>query len=93
MQNDPSDEFVELKSLITLGIPGANIEDARGEKNVIAEIIPTTTPFLHIGQFLGFIWSWSPSQPTHVSLQYTENKDSCTPWDLYRLCQFHGKRG
>jgi hypothetical protein len=38
---------VLLKSAITLGIPGANIDDARGEKKVIAEIIPMTTPFLH----------------------------------------------
>jgi hypothetical protein len=45
---------VVLKSFMTLGIPGANMDDARGEKNVIAEMIPMTTPFLHLGQFRGF---------------------------------------
>jgi len=62
-QKVPRDSFVSWKSAKTEGMPGANIDEARGEKNVIAAIIPTTTPFRHNGQFRGFSGSFSPSQP------------------------------
>jgi hypothetical protein len=48
---------------MTEGIPGANMDDARGAKKVIPDIILTTTPFLQSGQLRGFIGSSSPSQP------------------------------
>ena len=63
----PSDSFVVLKDFITEGIPGANMEEARGEKKVIAEIIATTTPFRHNAQLRGFIGSSSPSHPILIS--------------------------
>ena len=56
-----------LKSVMTVGIPGANMEEARGEKKVMAEIMPTTTPFLHSAQFLGFAGSCSPSHPVYIN--------------------------
>jgi hypothetical protein len=48
---------------MTEGIPGANIDEASGEKKVIAETNPITMTFLHNFQLRGFKGSFSPSHP------------------------------
>lgn len=63
-QNVPRDSFVELKAFMTAGMPGANMDDANGEKKVIDATIATTTPFRQRAQLRGFRGSCSPSQPT-----------------------------
>lgn len=48
-------------------MPGANVDEASGEKKVIAETSPIATAFLHNAQFRGFNGSFSPSQPTKAA--------------------------
>lgn len=56
--------FVDPKSSITCGIPGAKIELASGVKNVMADINDTIPHFLANPQFNGLAGSSGPSKST-----------------------------
>ena len=66
-------------------MPGAKIEDAKGERKVIAATSPNSNHLRESGKLRGFLGSSCESQPTRFSSRLVNGYFSGASWSFFVL--------